>query len=496
MIIGKYALESITTGMYVNPFDVIREYIQNATDAIDDAIASGCLLTKDALITITIDTLDKQLTISDSGSGIPCGKAVSILTDIGNSEKHHTCNRGFRGIGRLSGLSYANSLRFRTSACGESKGTEVVFDAKRLRELLVRSEVTTLTAESAVEEICAIDTFPVTENSHFFTVILDGVSPDSGLLDEERVSDYLHQTAPVEFEHSSFSWASVISQEIPTSTYPIFLCTANGKHQIFKPYTDSLLINKTTGEKDQISDIHFTTLTNIDDTELGVAWYSISNFKGSIVDRATRGLRIRVGNILVGDGHSLDQMFKDSRFNGWVVGEIYVDNPDLILNARRDDFEHNGTYYRLEEQLRTIAVEITQKIRSASIARNKALSVALKKVDKVSELVEEELSHPLISPGAKGKLTLQVSELRTELSNIRVKQNEASLRSDAIDRLDALTGRIKGTTQFRAINLISGLTSTEKSFLSKLCRSLLDSYPAGDAQKCIDMILGTYSKQV
>ena len=38
VVIGKYAIESLTTGMYTDPFVIYREYIQNATDAIDEAI--------------------------------------------------------------------------------------------------------------------------------------------------------------------------------------------------------------------------------------------------------------------------------------------------------------------------------------------------------------------------------------------------------------------------------------------------------------------------
>ena len=36
--IGKYTLESLTTGMYIDPLILFREYIQNSSDAIDDAI--------------------------------------------------------------------------------------------------------------------------------------------------------------------------------------------------------------------------------------------------------------------------------------------------------------------------------------------------------------------------------------------------------------------------------------------------------------------------
>ena len=43
IIIGKHTLESLTSGMYSDPYVVYREYIQNAVDSIDNAIAQGIL---------------------------------------------------------------------------------------------------------------------------------------------------------------------------------------------------------------------------------------------------------------------------------------------------------------------------------------------------------------------------------------------------------------------------------------------------------------------
>jgi len=494
VIIGKYALESITTGMYVNPFDVLREYIQNATDAIDTAIEAGYITQKEAFINVTIDSLNRRISVSDNGSGISLSKASVILTDIGNSEKHHTQSRGFRGIGRLSGLSYADTLTFRTTALGEVEGTEVVYNAKALRELLSNHDDRSITAEAAVDAICSIKTFITNEHVHFFSVVLDGVNPDSGLLDESKANEYLRQVSPVEFDTPNFSWASVIKQEIPMDTYQTVLQTVSGKQDIRKTYTDSLLINKTTGETDPITDIHFARLMHTDGSILGIVWYSLSNFRGSIADRNTKGLRVRVGNLLVGDSQSLNHIFKDSRFNGWVVGEVHVTSPELILNARRDDFEHNAAYYRLEEQLRIIATDITQRIRSASVARNKALSMALKKVEQVECNVSAELANPVITPATKGKLTLQIANVKKELSNISTKSSDVTLRAEAIEKLDLLTGRIKGATQFKAINLIDGISTTEKNLLARMFRTLVATYPSEEAQHCIDMILSTYSK--
>ena len=40
-VVGKDILELLTSSMYVNPLAIYREYVQNAVDSIDDAVAAG-----------------------------------------------------------------------------------------------------------------------------------------------------------------------------------------------------------------------------------------------------------------------------------------------------------------------------------------------------------------------------------------------------------------------------------------------------------------------
>ena len=105
--IGKFTLESLTTGMYADPRIIFREYIQNSTDAIDKAIKEGIIKREEGRIDITIDKKNKRITIKDTGIGISNSKVWHLLGDIGNSEKRFEESRGFRGIGRLGGVSYA-----------------------------------------------------------------------------------------------------------------------------------------------------------------------------------------------------------------------------------------------------------------------------------------------------------------------------------------------------------------------------------------------------
>ena len=99
---------------------VIREYIQNSVDAIDDFKRSlKDKSTQEGYINITIDGSRKSINITDNGTGVTTEKAWHVLHDLGNSEKDPSMHRGFRGIGRLGGLGYCNKLVFTTKAKNE-----------------------------------------------------------------------------------------------------------------------------------------------------------------------------------------------------------------------------------------------------------------------------------------------------------------------------------------------------------------------------------------
>ncbi len=68
--VGKDVIELITSGMYVSPITVFREYLQNAADAIDGARAAGLLGPDDSgNVTISIDHAARSVTIRDDGIG-------------------------------------------------------------------------------------------------------------------------------------------------------------------------------------------------------------------------------------------------------------------------------------------------------------------------------------------------------------------------------------------------------------------------------------------
>ena len=69
--VGKYTLESLTTGMYSDPKIIYREYIQNSVDALESAVAANLLEPQSMRIDIVVDAENSYISIRDNGIGIP-----------------------------------------------------------------------------------------------------------------------------------------------------------------------------------------------------------------------------------------------------------------------------------------------------------------------------------------------------------------------------------------------------------------------------------------
>jgi molecular chaperone HtpG len=63
--IGKYTLESLTSGMYLEPLSLYKEYIQNAVDSLDEAVEAGLLQKEDGQVLISVDRENRQIVIED-----------------------------------------------------------------------------------------------------------------------------------------------------------------------------------------------------------------------------------------------------------------------------------------------------------------------------------------------------------------------------------------------------------------------------------------------
>lgn len=368
---GMYLLENLTTGMYTEPMSIYREYIQNAVDSIDLATSDGrSTLTQ---VNIALDPLENKITISDNGTGIPAEFAQQILSSIGSSNKTGKGLRGFRGIGRLGGIAFSDKAIFRTKAIGEDIESIQEWDCKKLRNLLSDPKMASNTLKDSFQEITQFSrrNSKRSEDS-YFEVTLYGVSSFRNyIMDIEKIRHYISQIAPVPFNPHEFSYGDEIDAYLSTnlSHYGKYNITLNGE-PIYKPYRDNVKLTKR--GFDYIDGIKFFEIRIKKDTPVAYGWYGVRrDLLGSIIkgDKSS-GIRVRVGNILIGDDHLLDGCFRESRFNSYMIGEIHVDSPDLIPNSRRDDFVDNQIktlFYNAIE--REIGLPISKEIRLRSRIR-------------------------------------------------------------------------------------------------------------------------------
>ena len=482
LIIGKYTLESLTNGMYATPLDMYREYIQNAVDSFDEAIELGLEVPEKLSIKIDVDEKARSVTIRDNGCGIKAEDAVGTLLDIGNSQKSRTTSRGFRGIGRLAGLSYCEKLTFRTSYQGEKTSTIIEFDAALLKELLLPGVRDRVSIEDVIETIVSVRTEKEVPNRRYFVVEMEGVGTEAGLIDYETVREYLIQHAPLQFV-KSFKWGRTITEKMRLKGYviPQYAIRLNGE-ALYKPYQDTFVSDRVKRNLDFIRDVKVETFYRKEQLS-AILWYAETNYYGTIIENSIKGLRIRQGNILIGDKVSCNHLFKEERFNGWMIGEIHILDPEIIVNSRRDGFEKNSAYYELFSNLQDWAFEVSKGIRHLSYERSlssaKKTIVEAEKIDDIADendLFTEDLAFAEIGEGS-----ILDQDESTELAE-----------TDFISKLSLLLDQRKAQTKYAALNINTKLTIEQRRILERVFDLIIQEYDRESAEEFINTIASKF----
>lgn len=479
LTIGKYTLESLTNGMYASPLDMYREYIQNAVDSCDDACKLGIESAENLTIDIVIDEENRNVIIRDNGCGVRSEIAEKTLLDIGNSQKRHDASRGFRGIGRLSGLSYCEKLIFRTSYQDEEVATVIEFDAAFLKELLLPGRHERVSVEDVMSDIVTVGTEKESACSRYFQVELDGVWSEAGLVNLDVVKDYLLQHAPLQFS-SEFKWGKTIMEKMRLSGYdiPQYKIFLNGE-MLYKPYQDTMVSDRVRKKPDVIRDVKIEKFFRKDKIS-AILWYAETNFYGTIIDNKTKGLRIRQGNILVGDKTSCNSFFKEERFNGWMIGELHIVDPDIIVNSRRDGFEKNSAYYELLSNLKEWALEVSKEMRHLSYERS--LSSAQK------EIVEAEQLDNISDENKLCYENYSYMEDYGEYMEIDKSESDEIAETDFISKLELLLDQKNSQTKYTALNINPNLTIEQRKVLERVFDIITQEYGPEDAEKFVSTI--------
>lgn len=365
-----FIIEVLTQGLYPNKFHVIREYVQNSYDAILKWRRSSG---DSGHGQIGIAVAPPSIFIYDDGIGMDHTK-VNQYRYVGYSEKRAGEGVGFRGIGKLSGISVADKLIVTSSPVGVPERYKLVFDANEMLDHIL--ELKQYGENIPLNDLIRIHTDITTEDEetsrHYTLVELFNVRTDSqGLMTEEKLEDYLSMNAPVDFD-PGFPYADIVDEwlreYVPDyDTAPIYL---NGS-QIFKPYPQDLKLPQM---RLIFDDSEQAQPSEEDSEHIAFYWYCEHAEKGQFDDRQRCGLRYRVKNFAVGDNWLPRRTWWTSRphLAFYFFGEIHVCNPDVIPSSARDDFEQNEARERLYKLAqREIRLPLS-RIASKSSARRRA----------------------------------------------------------------------------------------------------------------------------
>ena len=421
--IGKNLIEILMYSMYDDAKVVLREYVQNAYDAINEAVEQGILeSSKCGSVNIILDSKYRSVRINDNGTGIVKKFAAKKLLDIADSFKDGKNTAGHYGIGRLTGLQFCERLIFKTSAKGEDEYTQVVFDSNLAREILNDSN-DHRNAEEVVNSISTVSTGKENVDAHYFEIEMENIRADySQLLDEDSVREYLEEVAPIDYS-TTFKNLLIKTSEIPPhikiqrDNLKCIQLSINNLVDIRKRYGV-----KIEGTGDPIKTLHYFDVIDDEYGLLAWGWFAITAFTKAIpVKDKNRGIRLRKKNIQVGTANLLDKYFEESRGNNYFYGEVFAVHNNLRPSSDRTalvatpeagrfyelikvKFHDLHKLYHLANDLKTSLKDVVYGERLASTQDKEELEVAKTKLEEGLEKMQKAEKKGLSSVPASESL--------------------------------------------------------------------------------------------
>jgi len=371
--------------LYPRKLEVVREYIQNASDAIDAFSAIADLIGDSSESVIKISIQGRSLLIFDNGIGMDA-EDVSKLRRIAYSEKKAGEEAGYKGIGRLAGIAVADKLKISSTSYGDSQLHHFEFRASEMREDVSQKKRQSIQepATVVINRHTSLWSTPIDTKDHYTIVEIRGISEKwSELLDAGVLKEYIGDIAPVDFS-PEFSWGQDISQKLLQSVpdyspKKIYLAMPNGERvRIFKPYVNSMSIAKPDYE---------TIRDPANPNKLiAICWYApkgeqilgrvrpvgkIFSVDGSDEQQKKRfaGMVYKLFGFSIGDRNLPLQTLWGKSFPRalWFTGEIHIVDKEVLPTTDRSNFIENdarndlykAAAERIPKDLNTLAQQIS-----------------------------------------------------------------------------------------------------------------------------------------
>ena len=353
-----YIIKALAGGLYPNKFHVIREYVQNAFDAI----VSWKDTHDDQNVGIKITIKKPSISIFDNGTGMD-RLTLNEYRKVGFSKKRIGESVGFRGIGKLAGISVAKKLIVTTSPYGVKEKYTLEFDAGRMLKEVddLKRKKQNISLNALIEKYTSLSSDIEKAEEHYTFIQLYEIKQDSKILfDKNKLKDYIAKNVPVPFD-PEFVYGEEIEEEIKkfVEDYDCVNVLIDGEH-IYKPFVPN--VNKP----------KYIVVWNKDKKKiLGYCWYCENKEKGQIKPLDLSGLVYRYKNFAVGDHELTRQTLWNisPHLAFYFIGEIYICDEEVIPTSQRDNFEQNSARDRFYKEGIQIFSELNRIARVSSGAR-------------------------------------------------------------------------------------------------------------------------------
>ena len=430
--IGGDILPILTTGLYRNTLDALREYIQNAVDAEAEEIR---LIVDPDVVSLT-----------DDGTGMDVEQARNAIR-FGVSDKSPLENVGFRGIGIYSGFNICDSLEIYTKSKSDGNTYKLTFDFYGIRTDLLKEQERrskglppALHLERLLEQSVFMETLGEEDFRDFgTTVIMSGLlaAAYAQINDWDQVVDYLRNVVPLPFD-PDFRFGKVIEKRFQQRDYrviPLKLQIGSREELLYRPYTNDLFKNKGRQAPE------FFDIKGNNKQEFGFAWVCVNDARETIKDVKLRGLLLKKFGFSISDRRYLEPFFGRPTYSRRITGEVILTDERLIPNAARSDFEHNSTRQDFVTQLPKLTRSIDRwanNIQVSERAREVLTSTTQQLVEITNELplLQRDRDRLLEFNAKISEIRRQMRPHRRRLQNLE--PDGLSLYLDLADGADQL----------------------------------------------------------
>jgi len=278
-------LDALGQGLYPDKRHVIREFVQNACDAVREYDRRMHLTSVEP---IEIRLEPPSVTIFDRGIGMS-RKKMQEYRYVGFSEKDMAQNVGFRGIGTISGIAVASKIIVTSSRLGLQRQYRVEIDADGMLQRVRENRNPPL--EELLKQFTNVSYRRAARDEHFTFVELHGIRQDSKeLYDVDALAEHLRLNLPLPFD-PEFPYATQVSRRLRMNVPDYFEANITlDDVPLYKPFLPRC----------QSAEFETVFCDDKSDKVLAFCWYCKHASKGQFPDKRVRGLVYRLKNFAVG----------------------------------------------------------------------------------------------------------------------------------------------------------------------------------------------------